>query len=130
MHKTAAILQNHGIQVEEVSLPNEFGNADILTRLQNAIIDNETALAFHEEHCSHKDGLDLSIRNLAENYSKHADAKKEKRQALKEHTHLRTLFDAIAANYSVIIAPSAVDEASVGLGDMGSPVFNTMWTVS
>ncbi|KAI4939177.1 uncharacterized protein J4E92_000460 [Alternaria infectoria] len=130
MQKTAAILQNHGVQVEEVLLPDDFGNADILTRFQNAIIDNETALAFHEEHCSHKDGLDVSIRNLVENHSKHADAEEEKREALEKFAHLRTLFDALAAKYSVIITPSAVDEAPVGLGDMGSPVFNTMWTTN
>ena len=130
MHKTAAILQNHGVRVEEMSPPDDFGNADILTRLQNAIIDNETALAFHEEYCSHKGDLDVSIQSLVENHSKHADAEKKRREALEKYTHLRTLFDAIAAKYSVIIAPSAVDEAPVGLGDMGSPVFNTLWTPS
>ncbi|KAI4682043.1 uncharacterized protein J4E88_004931 [Alternaria novae-zelandiae] len=130
MHKTAAILQNHGIQVEEVSVPDDFGDADTLTRLQNAIIDAETALAFYEEYCSHKSDLDLSIRNLAENHSKHADAEKKRREALEKYTHLRTQFDTIAAKYSVIIAPSAIDEAPVGLNDMGSPVFNTLWTTN
>ncbi|KAI4713883.1 hypothetical protein J4E89_001332 [Alternaria sp. Ai002NY15] len=130
MQKTAAMLQNHGVRVEEMSLPNDCGNADILTRLQNAIIDTETALAFHEEYRLHKGGLDISIRNLVENYSKHADAEKEKREAMKRYTHLRTQFDTIAAKYTVIIAPSAVDEAPVGLGDMGSPVFNTLWTTN
>ena len=130
MQKTAGILQNHGVQVEEMSLPDDFGNADTLTRLQNAIIDAETALAFREEYRSHKGDLDISIRNLVENHSKHADAEKKRREALEKYTHLRTLFDAIAAKYSVIIVPSAVDEAPMGLGDMGSPVFNTMWTVS
>ncbi|KAI4671958.1 uncharacterized protein J4E78_000456 [Alternaria triticimaculans] len=130
MEKTAAILQNHGVRVEEVSLPDVFGDADNLTRSQNAIIDAEAALAFHEEYRLHKDGLDVSIRNLVENHSKHADAEKEKSEALEKHTHLRTLFDTIATKYSVIIAPSAVDEAPVGLNDMGSPVFNTMWTTN
>jgi len=130
MHKTAAILQNHGVQAEEMSLPDGFGDADILTRSQNAIIGTETALAFHEEYRLHKDGLDVSIRNLVENHSKHADAEKERREALEKCTHLCMLFDMIAATYSVIIAPSAVDEAPVGLRDMGSPVFNTLWTVS
>ncbi|KAI4619010.1 hypothetical protein J4E83_005962 [Alternaria metachromatica] len=130
MHKTAAILQNHGVQAEEMSLPDGFGNADILTRSQNAIIDTETALAFREEYRSHKGDLNVSIRNLVEKHSKHTDAGKEKTEALDKLAHLRAVFDAIAAQYSVIIAPSAVDEAPVGLGDMGSPVFNTLWTVS
>jgi len=128
--KTAGILQNYGVQVEEVSLPDDFGDADSLTRSQNAIIDAETALALLEDYDLDKGDLDVSIRNLVENHSEHADAGKEKREALEKHKHLRTLFDAIAAKYSVIIAPSAGDEAPVGLGDMGSPVFNTMWTVS
>ncbi|KAI4705604.1 hypothetical protein J4E81_000488 [Alternaria sp. BMP 2799] len=126
MQKSAAILQNHGVQVEETSLPDDFGDTDTLTRLQNAIIDAETALAFREEYRSHKGDLDVSIQSLVENHSEHTD--KEKKMALDKLTHLRTLFDAIAAKYTVIIAPSAVDEAPVGLGDMGSPVFNTMWT--
>ncbi|KAI4635464.1 uncharacterized protein J4E87_000416 [Alternaria ethzedia] len=127
MQKTAAILQNHGVRVEEMSLPDDFGNADTLTRLQNAIIDNETALAFREEYRSHKGDLNVSIQSLVENHSEHTD--KEKKMALDKLAHLRTLFDTIATKYSVIIAPSAVNEAPVGLGDMGSPVFNTMWTI-
>jgi len=130
MHTTAAILENHGIRVEEMSLPNDFGDADTLTRSQNAIIEAEAALAFHEEYRLHKDDLNISIRGLVENSIEHIDAEKEKKEALDKLAHLRTLFDAIAAKYSVIIAPSAVDEAPVGLGDMGSPVFNSMWTVS
>ncbi|PQE10763.1 amidase protein [Rutstroemia sp. NJR-2017a BBW] len=42
---------------------------------------------------------------------------------------LRPVFDEIAAKYSSLIAPSATDEAPLGLGDMGSPVFNYVWTV-
>ncbi|KAI4676810.1 uncharacterized protein J4E84_009405 [Alternaria hordeiaustralica] len=130
MQKTAVILQNHGVQVEEVSLPDVFGDADTLTRSQNAIIDAEAALAFREEYRSHKGDLDISIRNLVENHSKHAEAEKKKREALDKLAHLRTAFDATAAKYPVIIAPSAVDEAPMGLGDMGSPVFNTLWTTN
>ena len=130
MQKTAVILQNHGVRVEEVSLPDDFDDTDTLTRSQNAIIGAETALAFHEEYHSHKDDLDVSIRNLLENHFKHADAEKARREALDKLAHLRTVFNTIAAKYSIIIAPSAVDEAPVGFGDMGSPVFNTLWTVS
>ena len=43
---------------------------------------------------------------------------------------IRELTKLIAAKCSVIITPSAPDEAPAGLDDMGSPVFNTLWTVS
>lgn len=128
MQKTATILQNHGIRVEEESLPDDFGDADTLTRSQNAIIGAEAAPAFLEEYRLNKDGLDISIRRLVRNHSEHGN--EEKRIALDKYTRLRTVFVAIAAQYSVIIAPRTVDEAPVGLGDMGSLVFGTMWTVS
>jgi hypothetical protein len=38
--------------------------------------------------------------------------------------------DKLVAGYSVIIMPSVIEEAPLGFEDMGSPAFNTLWTVS
>jgi hypothetical protein len=43
---------------------------------------------------------------------------------------MRHTINSLAENYSVILTPSAVDEAPLGLDDMGSPAFNTIWTAS
>lgn len=43
---------------------------------------------------------------------------------------MRPIMDELASQYSALLTPSAVDEAPRGLDDMGSAVFNTMWTVS
>lgn len=43
---------------------------------------------------------------------------------------MRPIFDKIAADYSAIITPSAVDEAPLRLNEMGSSVFNWFWTVN
>ncbi|WAO89135.1 Amidase domain-containing protein [Fusarium falciforme] len=41
---------------------------------------------------------------------------------------MRGMVNKLAENYTVILMPSAVDEAPLGLGDKGSPTFNTLWT--
>jgi hypothetical protein len=75
-----------------------------------------------------KANLDASIRHLVENTAEHAN--RERLQVLDKHTCVRAMFEKMAASYSVIITLSAVDEAPLELDDMGSPVFNTLWTAS
>ncbi|KAI4646636.1 hypothetical protein J4E93_004858 [Alternaria ventricosa] len=128
MQRTAAILRNHGVRVEEVSLPDDFGDADTLRRSQRAITNAEAKVAFLKEYRMDKANLDASICHLVENKPEHANA--ERMQALDRHVCLRGMFDGIAASYSAILAPSAADEAPLGLDDMGSPMFNTLWTAS
>lgn len=55
--------------------------------------------------------------------------KSEQVKALDTYASMRRAMNGLDENYSVIIAPSAVDEAPVGLGDVGEATFNTMWTV-
>jgi hypothetical protein len=43
---------------------------------------------------------------------------------------IRVLINKLIESYTVILTPSVVDEAPLGLGDMGSATFNTLWTVS
>lgn len=42
---------------------------------------------------------------------------------------MRTVFDAAAAKYTVIITPSAMDKAPLGIEEFGIAVFNFFWTV-
>lgn len=43
---------------------------------------------------------------------------------------MRVLINKLAESYIVLLVPSAVDEAPLELGDMGSATFNTLWTFS
>ena len=55
--------------------------------------------------------------------------REEVRQAFDYYGALLPVLDKIATRYSVLITPSATDEAHLGLGDMGSRIFNSVWTV-
>jgi hypothetical protein len=58
--QNAAILRNHGVKVEEVSLPDEFSNADTLKRSQRVITNAEAKITFRRYvqftrwHISHR----------------------------------------------------------------------------
>ncbi|RJE19131.1 Amidase [Aspergillus sclerotialis] len=46
-------------------------------------------------------------------------------EALDTYAEMRGIINDMAKNYSVTLTPGAVDEAPLGLGDMGSATFNT-----
>ena len=128
MNKAKTILQNSGVKVEEVSLPKEIEDNDALKRIHKVIISREAQVAFLREYRVDKPNLDPEIQGLVENSSNFTH--KETLQALDRLASMRSIVDDFAANYSVILTPSVPDEAPVGLGDMGSAVFNTLWTAS
>jgi Asp-tRNA(Asn)/Glu-tRNA(Gln) amidotransferase A subunit family amidase len=128
IQKAEAILKNSGVKVEEVSLPGEINDGDTLTRIHNIIISREAQVAFLKEYRMDKLNLDPEIQGLVEN--KEDFTHKELLQALDRLASMRSIIDELAANYSAILTPSVLDEAPLGLGDMGSPAFNTLWTAS
>jgi Asp-tRNA(Asn)/Glu-tRNA(Gln) amidotransferase A subunit family amidase len=74
-----------------------------------------------------KTKLDPDVRAFVEDAPEFS--REEVRQAFDFYAALRHMLDKIATGYSVLITPSATDEAPLGLGDMGSPIFNSVWTV-
>jgi len=128
MEKAVTILESCGVKVEQVFFPSEFNDVDFLKRMHNVVANSDAQAAFLREYRMDKTKLDPEICSLVENGSNYT--RKERLQALDKYASMRPIFDKIAANYSVIIAPSAVDEAPLGLNDMGSAAFNFFWTVS
>lgn len=130
MEKAAKLLRNHGVTVEDVEFPDEFNNATTLNRMFNVIFVTDGRSAFYRDHLMDitKTKLDPDIRAFIDDAPKISH--EEVRKAFNYFPALRHVFDKIAAEYSVLITPSATDEAPLGLGDMGSPVFNSVWTVS
>ncbi|KAF2115158.1 amidase signature domain-containing protein [Lophiotrema nucula] len=126
LNKAATILENNGAKVVEISLPTEVGDEEALSRRQKVIFKAEAHAAFLREYRLDKTKIGPEIRRLVENSSDYTHS--ELTQALDKHASTRTIIDQMAANYSAIIAPSAIDEAPFGLDDMGSPAFNTLWT--
>ncbi|KAH3960898.1 hypothetical protein HBI56_213520 [Parastagonospora nodorum] len=88
----------------------------------------EAQVALLSEYQMHKHKLTPDICGIVENAN--GIAQKEQLNATDLLCSMRPGLDELAKKYSVILAPSAVDEAPLGLGDMGSPVFNTLWTGS
>ena len=128
MSKAVTILKDSGVGVEEVSFPTAFGDEETIRRRQKVIMSGEAQVAFLREYRVHKTKLDATICDLVENCSGISHG--EKLRALDEYANMRAIADSLATMYSVIITPSAVDEAPLGLKDMGSAAFNTLWMVS
>lgn len=127
MRKAVAILEDSGVRVEEVSFPAAFGDEETIRRRQKAVMSGEAQVAFLREYRIDKTKLDGTIRDLVENCSGISHG--ERLRALDEYSNMRATADSLAAKHSVIVTPSAVDEAPLGLEDMGSAAFNTLWTV-
>ena len=128
MRKAITILEHSGVRVEEVSFPTAFGDEETIRRRQKVIMSGEAQVSFLREYRVDKMKLDPTIRDLVENGTGISHG--EKLRALDEYANMRAIADSLASTHSVIITPSAVDEAPLGLEDMGSATFNTLWTVS
>jgi Asp-tRNA(Asn)/Glu-tRNA(Gln) amidotransferase A subunit family amidase len=128
MQKAAAILKTNGVSVEEVSFPLECDDAPSLEQLQEAIISSESRVAFLREYRMDKKMLGPDICRIVENSANYTN--KDRMEAFDKYCSFRPMIDKLAGGYSAIITPSVIDEAPLGLDDMGSPDFNTLWTVS
>ncbi|KAI2467946.1 amidase signature domain-containing protein [Annulohypoxylon bovei var. microspora] len=127
MEKAAAILRNSGAQVEEISFPSEVGDLETLQRIQQIILDGEARAAFLREYRVNKMNLAPEICSIVENtYSNYTHT--ERTEAIDTYASMRHVINNLADNYSFILTPSAVDEAPLGLDDMGNAAFNTPWT--
>ena len=127
MEKAAAILESCGAKVEQVSFPLEFDDCNTLERMHNVVTNSDAQTAFLKEYRMDKSKLHPEICRIVESSSNYSH--EEVVQALDRYASMRPIFDKIAANYSAIITPSAVDEAPLGLSYMGSAAFNWFWTV-
>jgi hypothetical protein len=128
MKKAADIFQENGVRVEEVLLPPKIGNSEDIEQMQRMIMKREAQGAFLREYRVDKTKISPSICRIVENSSNFTH--KEQTHAEDTLASLRSIIDKLASNYSAILTPSAMDEAPLGLDDMGSPVFNTLWTAS
>ncbi|KAI0096624.1 amidase signature enzyme [Nemania sp. FL0031] len=126
IEEAATILQKCGATFDEVYFPSEVPDVETLKRMQKVIIEGEAQAAFIREYRVDKANLAPEICGLVENASNYT--KKERLQAYDTYANMRRLVDSIAEEYSVILTPSAIDEAPLGLGDMGRATFNTLWT--
>lgn len=125
MDRAAELLKAQGAEVEEIVLPSQFDN---LPRWHEIIFEVDGSTAFMPEYRTAKDKLAPFLVSHVEN--RHKISHREELQAFDGVAALRPQMDEILGKYTAIITPSVPDEAPLGQEKTGSPVFNTMWTVS
>ncbi|CAG8949987.1 hypothetical protein HYFRA_00004319 [Hymenoscyphus fraxineus] len=110
--KTATeILKKHSVTIEDLSFPPNFNNWAALKRIHTIITESDAQEAFKRTPPRHNNHKTPSSNPQSHQYAL-----------------LRPIFDDLAADYSVIFTPSAIDEAPLGLEDFGSAAFNWFWT--
>ncbi|KAF2786256.1 amidase signature enzyme [Melanomma pulvis-pyrius CBS 109.77] len=126
MERAEELLKNSGVEVHVVSFPAPLNDRDRLKHISKVIVCSEARRSFLREYRVNKGVLGPDIRSLVENKANFTN--QDMSTALDTLASMRPIIDKMAREYSVILAPSAADEAPVGLEDMGSPAFNTFWT--
>ncbi|KAF5582063.1 amidase [Fusarium pseudoanthophilum] len=126
MDNSISVLERNKVKVEEVSFPAEVSDSKVLGRIQDVIIQSEARVSLLPEYRLSKAKLGYEVRDIVKNKSN--ITQEELRDAYDEYAKMRVIINDLAKKYDVILAPSAVDHAPVGLDDMGSPIFNTLWT--
>lgn len=121
-------LQSKGVQIEDVSFPSEVPDSSVLEQVEMAITCSEGQVSFLREYRLDRAKLHPTVRELVENSANYT--KKQRTEAFDDYARIRHIVNKMAEKYSVILTPSAVDEAPLGLGFTGAPTFNTFWTVS
>ncbi|KAF2685928.1 amidase signature enzyme [Lentithecium fluviatile CBS 122367] len=123
MQLAVEILKKYGAAVTELNLPGEF---DSLPDYHEQVVAGDARASFLGEYRMHRRGLDQELADYVENKSN---------MSWKEHLHakdrvaaLRSMFESFAEQYTVIVTPSVIDEAPLGLEYTGSPAFNAIWT--
>lgn len=124
MEKAAALLREHGAEVEEISFPESLND---LPQWHGTIINSDGRTAFLPEYCSSKDQISTQLINQVENRDRISRA--EQLAAFDKVAAARPVVDAMLGKYAAVLVPSVPDEAPEGLESTGSAAFNGIWTV-
>jgi Asp-tRNA(Asn)/Glu-tRNA(Gln) amidotransferase A subunit family amidase len=124
LEKAAAQLDEVGAAVDEISLPDKFGD---LVEAQNTILMLELSCALSYEFENHPDRISDLLRGVIEQgNSVGADEYLEARKLASE---CRWESVGLFHNHDVLLAPGVRGEAPVGLKSTGDPLFCRMWTL-
>ncbi|KAF4960506.1 hypothetical protein FGADI_913 [Fusarium gaditjirri] len=114
--ESISVLRRNNVKVEEVSFPQEVSDPKVLVRIQEVIIQSEARVPLLPEYHLNKAGLAYEVRGIIENRS--GITQEELRDAYNRYSNMRTIINDLASKYDIILAPSAVDDAPIGLDDM------------
>ncbi|KAK0468370.1 glutamyl-tRNA amidotransferase subunit A [Desarmillaria tabescens] len=123
LEQAAKLLREHGAEVEELELPEEFSQ---ITQWLRNVLDGDGGISFLPEYNLAKDKLDPYLLGFVENSTNLS--KRDYLTGLDGIASLRPKIDAIAGRYAAILTPSVHDEAPEGISNTGSAAFCGMWT--
>lgn len=123
LERAAVGLAKAGARVVDVELPGDF---DGLADATIAIMRGEGRPALLAEYRNALHLLDRSFRDRVENSA--GLTARQLADALDLCARLRPVWDEIARGYDVVLTPSALGEAPLGLAATGDALFNRAWT--
>ena len=113
-----------GEVVEEVELPEPFGNA---IEWHQIILESNLARNFETEYERGRDRLSDLLRKMMERGKKYLAV--DYTRAVEKVPVLNGLLGETFERYDAILTPPAPGQAPLGLGATGNPVFCTIWTL-
>jgi Asp-tRNA(Asn)/Glu-tRNA(Gln) amidotransferase A subunit family amidase len=122
--RAATSLRSAGANVYELELPTQFAT---LIDLQELIMRAEARSVFLPEYRSDRALLHENLVDYVENVER--ITRRNLLAAYDTAAACRAAFDRIASEYDVVLTPSAVGEAPLGLTETGSFMFNGIWTL-
>jgi Asp-tRNA(Asn)/Glu-tRNA(Gln) amidotransferase A subunit family amidase len=125
LDKAVSLLQAHGAEVEEITLPEKFND---LPTWHVTVLASEGRTAFLPEYTIAKDKISDQLIGHVENRDK--ISRKAQLEAFDSISAARPIVDEILSKYAAVITPSVPDEAPLGLEKTGSAAFCLIWTVS
>ncbi len=123
LEETAARLGKAGAVVRDVVLPEAFGRVGPCQRI---IMAKEASQAFQHEWAHHRDALSDGFRSMIERGLETSTA--EAADTIATVERCRAQLPELFAAGEIILTPSAVGEAPIGLHSTGDSVFNRTWT--
>lgn len=112
------------LELPAVTLPLEFTD---LVAAQVRIMDAEAAAALDREYREHPELLSDQLRQTLDRGR--AIGADELRDARALATQCRRALTSVFADHQVLLVPSVIGEAPVGLESTGDPLFCRMWTL-
>ena len=117
-------LQAAGAEVREVTLPSPFAE---LAEAQIAIMVYEVAKSLSYEHLAHRNELSAEMQTMIDAGLAVSPARYDAARALARSC--RAMLPQIFGPVNVLVAPSTMGEAPVGIDATGDPLFNRIWTL-
>ena len=124
MDKAKEILKHYGAVVEDIDLPDDFSK---VLDWHATVLAGEGRTSFQGQYLMGKSMLHDDIVGHVENRKK--VSRKAQLDAYDNCARLRPVWDRIASKYDLILTPSVIGEAPLGIENTGDMSFCSMWTM-